>query len=77
MVVFFCRTSRNPKLIHLQIFSGEKRDKLASTAQSSLAGANAVAAVTQRCQLFYSDSLQMPPGQEAKINTICSVTGMQ
>lgn len=34
-------------------------------------------AVTQTRRLFHSDSLQMPPGQEAKINTICSGTGMQ
>lgn len=44
---------------------------------SSSDGTNTAAAVTQWCRLFYSDSLQMPPGREAKINTICSVTGMQ
>lgn len=55
----------------------ERHDKLAGTARSSSDGTNAATAVTQRCQLFHSDSLQMPPGQEAKINTICSETGMQ
>ena len=44
---------------------------------SSSDGSVAVAAVTQRRQLFYCDRLQMPPGQGAKINTSCSVTGMQ
>lgn len=36
-----------------------------------------MAAMTQRCRLFCSDSLQMPPGREAKINIICIVTGVQ
>lgn len=44
---------------------------------SSSDDTDAVAAVTQRCGLLNSDSLRMPPGREAKINTICSVAGVQ
>ncbi len=69
--------SKDSHLLLLQISSGERHEKLAGTARSSSDGTDTAPAVTQRHQLFHSDSLQMPPGRQAKINTVCSVTGMQ
>lgn len=64
---------KDSHLIYLQIFGGERQAKLAGAARSSCHGTSAVTAATQRCRLFHSDSLQMPPGQEAKINTSSNV----
>lgn len=75
----FTMQLHKPYMIHLQIFSGDRRTWLTGSGSlrgSSSDGSSTVAAVTQRCQLFCSDSLQMPPGPEAKIN-ICGVTGRQ
>lgn len=69
----FCKLPENSHLIYLHIFGGERQVELAGTARSSRCGTNTATAVAQRCRSFHSDSLQMPPGQEAKINTISNV----